>query len=299
MTSAIHLIGASGRSGSAIASALAGRGETVMPVIRNPDRLSPRLRETARIADLDNREALARALDDADRVVSTAHARHIPQILEAMPRDACLVALGSTRKFTHWPDTHGNGVLQGEAALMNSGRKGLLLHPTMIYGAQGEDNVQRLSMLLRRLPVVPLPNGGRSLVQPIYQDDVTRAVLAALDLAEAGRIEGPETLVIAGPVAVTYRRFAEAILEASGLGRRLFIPVPGRILEFLAPLCARLPGFPQIGRAEIRRLLEDKAFPSQPMTDRLGITPITLETGLRRLFSPVPDEASLPAGDRP
>ncbi len=36
-----------------------------------------------------------------------------------------------------------------------------MLHPTMIYGAQGEDNVQRLARLLRRLPVVPLPGGGR------------------------------------------------------------------------------------------------------------------------------------------
>ena len=56
-----------------------------------------------------------------------------------------------------------------------------MLHPTMIYGAQGEDNVQRLAALLRRLPLVPLPDGGTALVQPIHQDDVTRAIRAALD----------------------------------------------------------------------------------------------------------------------
>ena len=62
-----------------------------------------------------------------------------------------------------------------------------MLHPTMIYGAQGEDNVQRLAALLRRLPFVPLPGGGRALVQPIHQDDVTRAIRAALSVRGTGR----------------------------------------------------------------------------------------------------------------
>ena len=78
-------------------------------------------------------------------MVSCAHARHTPAILAAAPELAALVLLGSTRKFTRWPDAHGNGVLAGEAALLASGRSGVMLHPTMIYGAQGEDNVQRLA----------------------------------------------------------------------------------------------------------------------------------------------------------
>ena len=299
MASPIHLVGASGRSGKAIARALAARGDTVIAVVRSPEKLDSAQRVTARQADLGDASALAAALADAKRIVSTAHARHIPAILTAAPEPASLIALGSTRKFTRWPDDHGNGVLAGEAALLASGRKGMILHPTMIYGAQGEDNVQRLASLLRRLPLIPLPNGGRSLVQPVYQDDVTRAVLAALDLAETGGITGPEVLVIAGPRAVTYRQFIEAILRAAGLGTRFFLPVPGVVLEALAPLAAKLPGFPEIGRAEIRRLLEDKAFPIQPMTERLGIVPVDLDIGLSRLFSPVSDETALPAGNHP
>lgn len=304
MKAAIHLIGATGRSGQAIARALIARGETVIPIVRSPEKLTSTLRCRVRKADLTLHEELVAALHDAKRIVSTAHARHIPAILAAAPEEACLIALGSTRKFTQWPDAHGNGVLQGESTLMQSGRRGLLLHPTMIYGAQGENNVQRLATILRRLPVIPLPNGGRSLVQPIYQDDVTNAVLAALNLAaldptERGAITGPESLVIAGPHAVTYRQFITAILSAAGLGRRVFLPLPGSFLEILAPLAAKLPGFPEIGRAEIRRLLEDKAFPIQPMTERLGIVPVDLDIGLSRLFSPVSDETALPAGNHP
>ena len=124
---------------------------------------------------------LRAALADATHIVSCAHARHARAVLAAAPSDARFVFLGSTRKFTRWPDAHGNGVLAGEAAFLASGRSGVMLHPTMIYGAQGEDNVQRLAALLRRLPFVPLPGGGTALVQPIHQDDVTRAIRAALD----------------------------------------------------------------------------------------------------------------------
>ena len=125
------------------------------------------------VADLTDPAALARALEGATHVVSCAHARYTARVIAAAPEAARLVLLGSTRKFTRWPDAHGNGVLAGEAALLASGRSGVMLHPTMIYGAQGEDNVRRLAALMRRLPVLPLPAGGRSLVQPIHQSDVT------------------------------------------------------------------------------------------------------------------------------
>src|SRR6202012_1924087 len=142
--------------------------------------------------------------------VSCAHARHTPAILAAAPPDAQLILLGSTRKFTRWPDSHGDGVLAGEAALMNSGRRGVMLHPTMIYGAQGEDNVQRLAALLRRLPLLPLPAGGRFLVQRTHQSDVPRCIRAALQ----GDWDGPGSLVIAGPSAVRYADFVRAVARA-------------------------------------------------------------------------------------
>ena len=90
------------------------------------------------------------ALADATAIVSTVHARHAAAVIAAAPPQARLVFLGSTHKFTRWPDDHGNGVLAGEAAFLASRRHGVMLHPTMIYGAQGEDNVQRLAALLRR-----------------------------------------------------------------------------------------------------------------------------------------------------
>ncbi|MCQ8240854.1 NADH-ubiquinone oxidoreductase [Rhizosaccharibacter radicis] len=282
----VHVIGASGRSGAALCRALAARGVPVVPVVRDARRWSLRgIDVPPRVADLRDIVALADALRDGTRIASTAHARHVPAILSASPPDAMLVCLGSTRKFTRWPDRHGNGVLNGERALLASGRPGVILHPTMIYGAEGENNVQRLAALLRRLPLIPLPAGGRALVQPIHQSDVTGALLAAL----ASRWDTPASVVIAGPDRVSYRGFVAAVGRAAGLKRRPVVPVPAGLLMLAAPLSRLVPRLPQVGRAEIRRLLEDKAFDIAPMREQLGIEPLPLTEGLRRTFAPGPD----------
>lgn len=280
----VHVVGASGRSGVALCRALRHRGTPFVPVVRDVARWQATgLPGQPVPADLTGApDALCHALAGASRVVSTAHARHVPALLAAIPAGATLVCLGSTRKFTRWPDAHGNGVLAGEAALMASGRNGVILHPTMIYGAQGENNVRRLAALLRRLPVTPLPGGGHALVQPIHQDDVTHSLLAALDRPWAG----PHALVIAGGTALPYRDFAAMVARLSGLRPRPVVPVPARAMMAAAWLMRLLPGLPEVSQAEIRRLLEDKTFDIAPMHQMLGVTPITLEDGLTRLFGP-------------
>ena len=275
----IHVIGASGRSGAALCRSLLADAVPYVPVVRSAARwAATELPGEPVIADLTD-NSLRPALAAAARVVSCAHARHIPAVLAAAPVATRFVFLGSTRKFTRWPDAHGGGVLAGETAFLASGRPGVLLHPTMIYGAAGEDNVQRLAALLRRLPVVPLPGGGRALVQPIHQSDVTRCLRAALDVAW----DGPHSLVIAGPAAVPYEIFVHAVAEAAGLRAPRTVSVPAAVLHALAPLTA-LPGLPRIRGDEVRRLMEDKAFPIGTMQSILGIDPIPLPAGLAMTF---------------
>ncbi|WP_270937111.1 SDR family oxidoreductase [Falsiroseomonas oryzae] len=295
----IAVIGAAGRSGAALCRALLapppplageGRGGGAIdlpelppftPVVRDAAKWTATgLPGTPRLADLRDPAALREALRGATHVVNCAHARHAPAILAAAPADARFVFLGSTRRFSRWPDDHGDGVRAGDAAFLASGRAGVMLHPTMIYGAEGEDNVQRLAALLRRIPLAPLPGGGRALVQPIHQDDLTACILAALRRDWAG----PQTIVVAGPRAMPYRDFLMAVARAAGLRPPAVLPIPGAVLMALAPLTRILPRIPTIRAAEVRRLLEDKAFDVGPMRERLGVVGRSLEDGLRLTF---------------
>jgi nucleoside-diphosphate-sugar epimerase len=281
----VHVIGASGRSGAALMRALLAAGTQVIPVVRSAARWQATgIAAAPVLADLGEPAALRVALADAACIVSCAHARHAAAIIGAAPPRARLVLLGSTRKFTRWPDAHGRGVLEGEQAFLASGRAGVMLHPTMIYGAQGEDNVQRLAALLRRLPVVPLPGGGRALVQPIHQDDVT----AALKSAIAIEWRRPATLVIAGPAPLPYAGFVRAVARAAGLRPPRIVPVPAGLLRAALPLLRALPFLPRVQPDELRRLLEDKAFDIAAMIATLGVRPMPLEAGLAATFPRAP-----------
>lgn len=274
----VHVIGATGRSGAALMRAL---GDAAIPVIRDAARWHSNNVRAPRIADLNDADALRAALSDATTIVSTAHARHTAAVLAAAPPAAKLILLGSTRKFTRWQDQHGNGVLAGEAVFLRSGRDGVMLHPTMIYGAQGENNVQRLAALLRRLPVLPLPQGGRALVQPIHQDDVVRALIAAIGRAWTG----PHSVVIAGPQPVRYADFVRAVAASADVRAPVIVPFPVAPLRVLAALTAYVPLLPTVQAAEVRRLTEDKAFDIEPMRRLLGVEPVPLQTGLARTFA--------------
>jgi uncharacterized protein YbjT (DUF2867 family) len=246
-----------------------------VPVVRNAERWNATgLPGAPRLADLALPETLPAALEDAENIVSCAHARFAGAILAAAPETARFVFLGSTRKFTRWPDAHGNGVRAGEAAFLASGRRGVMLHPTMIYGAQGEDNVQRLAALLKRLPIVPLPDGGTSLVQPIHQDDVTACIRAALGIVWLRA----ESLVIAGPEPLTYADFVRAIAHAYGLAPPKIISMPAGLLRAVTHITSIV--LPRIGPDEIRRLTEDKAFDPGEMRVRLAVEPRSLRVGL-------------------
>lgn len=277
----VHVVGATGRSGRAICIALRTAGEIFIPVVRDLEKYrAGGLPGEPRVADLGDSFALYRALRDATRVISCAHARHTAAILASARQASRFVLLGSTRRYTKWIDDHGAGVLSGEAAFLESGRNGVMLHPTMIYGAAGEDNVRRLAALLRRIPVLPLPNRGRALVQPIYQDDVTRSVVAALGIAWSG----PHTLVIAGPSALPYADFVVAVAHASGVRAPRILGAPATLLMVGAALTTVVPFLPRIRADEVRRLMEDKAFPVGPMFSELGIRPIPLAEGLAKTF---------------
>ena len=252
----------------------------MIAVGRNEARLRALGCENFQVADFENGDSLRAALADARTVVSCAHARFVPAILDAAPDTVSrFVLMGSTRCFTRFPDKAAEEVRTGERVFRESGRSGVMLHPTMIYGADAENNLQRIARLLRICPVVPLPAGGRALVQPIHIDDVVACLMAAV----AGPAALGDAVVIAGPTPMTYADLVRAV--GARIGRRVIVAnLPAPALLALAAATQAVPGVPSIKAAEIRRLAEDKSFDIDAMQRRLGVSPMSLDDGLARTF---------------
>jgi nucleoside-diphosphate-sugar epimerase len=278
VTAPVAVIGAGGRTGAAVCRALIAAGFPVRGVIRDaarrggvPDRV-----DVAVAPDAAGQVALCA---DARSVICSAPAEAASALIAALPRPGphC-VLLGSTRRYTRFPEARARAVLALEQEFARSGLAGVLLHPTMIYGAAGENNVRRIAALAR-FGVIPLPGGGRSLIQPVHADDVARAVVAAVQR----RAVAAEPIVLAGPEPIPYAAFVRAVARAAGRRVRV-LAVPLGLARSLARLAALLPGLPRVTPGEIVRLTEDKAFDITPARRLLGFDPMPLAAGLALTF---------------
>ncbi len=109
----VHIIGASGRSGAALCRSLAADGAGVRARGAQRGALGGDRAAGQPRWPTCGRAGAAPRLAGADAVVSCAHARHAPAILDAAPARRRFVLLGSTRKFTRWPDAHGRACWPG------------------------------------------------------------------------------------------------------------------------------------------------------------------------------------------
>ena len=166
--------------------------------------------------------------------------------------------------------------LAAEQGIRDSGLDWTILRPTMIYGAPGDRNLSRLLALLTRVPVLPVPGGGRQLQQPVHAADVAGAVLAAAERPEATGTcydeAGPEPLAFAELLRISARAVAS---------RTRFVPVPLTLAVAAARGYQWLNRRPRITAEQLLRLAEDKAFVIQDAARDLGYAPRSFAAGIR------------------
>ena len=272
------VLGATGKTGRYLVERLCADGYDVLAIGRSLERLEalgPGCRHA--LADFDHPVSVARALVGARRVLSLVHARHTGILLDCLP-SSCerLVLTGSMRCFTALPDPAADAVRTAETLFLSSGVPGVMLHPSMIYGAPDDRNVNRLLRLVRSARILPLPNGGRNLVQPIFVDDMVAAFAAAATQPSA---PGP-SIVAAGPRPITYAAMVLACAAAQDSPITI-VPLPAPLLRAGAGLAAAMGIGTPFSAAEIRRSTEDKSFDISALESRLGVTPRSFEEGLR------------------
>lgn len=278
--STIVIFGATGRLGQILVNRFCKQGHTVMSLGRNNEILGS-LPGDSLVHDLSKKYDGAPFIRAGDHVINAAHASYTSAIAKLCPHDIeRLVVIGSTRYLTLIPDAKADEVRDAAQVLQDSTLPWVLLHPTMIYGAAGENNVQRMTALIRRFHIVPLPGGGRSLIQPIHINDVAEAVMRATEKPELKHA----VIHLGGPEAIPYWKFLHDIAKASGTWVKV-PPLPVSLLRLAARLTAFVPGIPKITDAEVLRLLEDKDVDISEMRDVLGVLPRSLKEGLAETFS--------------
>ena len=167
--------------------------------------------------------------------------------------------------------------VQAEQRIQSSSIPWTILRPTMIYGARGDRNIERLLVALKRYRVLPLPGGGQHFQQPVHVDDVAQALLAASQTDKSLR----KIYEIAGPTPISFR---ELVMTAQRVvaSRTRLVSVPIKPIAYLLRVYGLLHNSPRITEEQVMRLTEDKVFDIDPARYDLGFAPRSFETGVRQ-----------------
>ncbi len=225
--------------------------------------------------DVTDGHSLARLLTAETLYLDMTHPKFYPLSLEtirqsALKRAFFVTTTGIFSRYHHCSDIYKDG----EARIRACGLATTILRPSMIYGSVRDKNMNRLIRTLAKAPVFPLFGAGRSLMQPVFVDDLAQGIVAAIgNPATAG-----QEYNLAGPVGLSYRRIVHTILRE--LGRRVTLLNVGLPLAAgIAGVGERVPGFP-IKKEQVLRLLEDKVFDISPARAELGYNPRPFAEGI-------------------
>jgi uncharacterized protein YbjT (DUF2867 family) len=147
-----------------------------------------------------------------------------------------------------------------------------VLRPSLVYGAGGKS--MALFEKLARLPLLPLIEGGKQLIQPVHIDDLTEAVLASLTASESNR-----TIDVVGACAVSFGDWLQMMRAEGGKRAATIIDVPYSVGLKLSEYFRHM--VPLIHPDNLRMLQQGNHADVQPLRDLIGRMPLDIRTGWR------------------
>jgi NADH dehydrogenase len=182
-----------------------------------------------------------------------------------------LVQLSAIGADPESPAAYGRTKAAGEAAVREAFPAATILRPSVVFGPE-DDFFNRFGQMAQISPFLPLIDGGETRFQPVYVDDVARAVILGLTEKEtAGR-----TYELGGPDVYTFRELLEYLLQQLHR-KRLLLTLPSNIATIQARFMEMLPK-PPLTRDQIALLASDNVVSEgAPGFAELGITPTPLE----------------------
>jgi uncharacterized protein YbjT (DUF2867 family) len=162
-----------------------------------------------------------------------------------------------------------------------------ILRPGNVFGP-GDEVISMILKLVRALPAVPVIGDGRQPFQPIWYEDLGKAVAAVLEREDLAS----QTLELAGDEVTSMDDLVERFRDITGR-KVLRVPVPesvaGAIVDAASAASVELP----TDQSKLTMLREhnvlDDSHPNA-LTATLGITPTPLDDALRVLADAMPEQ---------
>lgn len=190
---------------------------------------------------------------------------------------------------------------EGEAQVRAINPSARILRPSAIFGPE-DKFINQFAALARYTPVLPLPGGGHTRLQPVFAGDVAEAVRVCLENPQTAG----ETYELGGPRAYSFRELMEIIVRETGR-KRFLLPVPTSLMMAQATIAGLIPGSP-LNRDVVKFAQTDNVVAAGAKTFAdLNIVPDSIEAIVPQYlwrfrregqFAKLPDEKFIAASER-
>ncbi len=220
------------------------------------------------------------SLSQVDSVISLAP---LPLIESVLKMAQCLgakriIAFGSTGRYSKLGSTSAieqDFVAQQELAenffTLKSQEIGLgwtLFRPTMIYGADTDQNIFFIKSIIRKFGFFPIPIRANGLRQPVHIEDLADACVAALvcetTINRAYNLGGGEVL--------SFPELVRKIFKADGR-LPVLLPIPKALFFLLIEIAKRVPKTRFVRKEMVERMFQDLTVDNEPAKKDFGYAP--------------------------
>lgn len=280
----VTVFGGTGFLGSRIVRSLckAGTG-TVRIAVRHPEKAASLIanrKVRAIAANIRDDRSVDQAIAGSDAVVNavslyvqtndaTFHDIHVAGARRvaaaARKADAGLVHIsgigsdsGSSQRYIR---TRG----EGEREVQTAHPEASIIRPAVMFSRKG-GLVGQILKVLNVSPVFPLFGNGGTLLQPVYRDDIARAVVSVLEKGV------PMLCECGGPKIKPYREIVSQIAGFAGSNPHL-VPVPFPLWQLAGIVAERLPGAPLTRDQVALMRIDNVANKNLPSLEDLDIQP--------------------------
>jgi nucleoside-diphosphate-sugar epimerase len=125
---------------------------------------------------------------------------------------------------------------EADRALMRMPVDWAIVMPSLVYGPGGAS--AHLFDTLASLPLIPLPAGGKQVIQPVHIDDLTSALLRLIE----SPVELRCIVQVVGAEPTTLADFLRSLRAALGLPPTRTVSIPRSLMTVAASLGDHLPG---------------------------------------------------------
>lgn len=266
---AILITGARGFIGSCLVSFLAKKGCEIVDFLGDITKLEDTQNFTTN-KKIEVVIHLAAVISNKDRRifqrVNIEGARNIIEMSKRLEAGR-LIFLSSIRVLSNSNDPYIDSKREAEQLVINSGLPYIILRPSMIYGPGDNKNIGFLLKLARIMLIIPVLNFR---IQPIFIDDLTKAICACLNLS------ANQIINMVGPEIISFETILKYLKDFGYKFWKINAPA---FFSGLIRVISFLPFFP-LTSWQIKTLLSNEVYKGDDWQKLLNVAATPFAKGL-------------------